>query len=216
MQLFWTNSAPPPNPSWLGRSWCSSGTTMTLKNEALNCSVICYAPKDRHFSKISSLKTRVCLTMGVSNTNSRLFWSDVLSRIGIEITTSIETLLANKNEKRVKQKVTEILPSQKLVRTKRLRESIKQEIDCEAVAKKEGKTYQSSCHLEIKSEKKIIFESLKKGRQINKDLPICKKTYKYHPVHCKILDILLLHRGVVKWTSSQPLIRKKQVSTWKI
>jgi len=136
--------------------------------------------------------------MGVSNTNSRLFWSDVLSRIGIEITTSIETLLANKNEKRVKQKVTEILPSQKLVRTKRLRESIKQEIDCEAVAKKEGKTYQSSCHLEIKSEKKIILESLKKGRQINKDLPICKKTYKYHPVHCKILDILLLHRGVVK------------------
>ena len=60
--------------------------------------------------------------------------------------------------------------SKKLKRTLRLPESIKQEMECQATVKNERQNYRVGCTLEAHTAKKVVLETLKKGRETNKSL----------------------------------------------
>ena len=49
----------------------------TQLNESMNQSVCSYAPKNRHYSKTDSLKTRVAVAAGVQINGCYRFWTDV-------------------------------------------------------------------------------------------------------------------------------------------
>ena len=140
----------------------------TSLNEALNNSVMSFAPKNKCFSGTKSLEARVCIAMGVNIVGHHKFWQLVFDRLGINMTESLNCVLRKKDEFLKYKKLRDQQGKNKLKRTEQVRAKIKEQIKQDQIAEKEGKSYHSCLAVEHKTAKTVILETLKKQRQTKK------------------------------------------------
>ena len=134
----------------------------TSLNEALNNSVMSFAPKNKCFSGSKSLEVRVCIAMGINIVGHHKFWQLVLERLGITMTDSLNLVLQQKDEFLKYKKLRDQQGKNKLKRTEQVRAKIKEQIKQDQIAEKEGKSYHSYSAVEHKSAKTVILDTLKK------------------------------------------------------
>ena len=156
----------------------------TSLNEALNNSVMSFAPKNKCFSGTKSLEARVCIAMGVNIVGHYKFWKLVFAKLGITMTDSLIKVLQQKDEHLKRKKIRDKQGKYKLKRTDGVRHKIKEQIKQDQIAEKEGKSYHSCSALEHKSAKTVILETLKSQRKSNKTYEKDKRTCKYYPLFC--------------------------------
>ena len=65
----------------------------TQKNEAMNTSIMKYAPKSKTYCKTLSLKVRVCIAATTNCTGYELFWRKVLERMKLEMSPELQARL---------------------------------------------------------------------------------------------------------------------------
>ena len=156
----------------------------TSLNEAINNSVMSFAPKNKCFSGSKSLGARVCIAMGVNIVGHHKFWKLVFKRMGITMTDSLNLVLQQKDEFLRIKKLRDQQGRYKLKRTDNVRSKIKEQIKQDQIAEKEGKSYHSCSAVEHKTAKSVILEILKKQRQTNKTYEKDQRTCKYYPIFC--------------------------------
>ena len=139
----------------------------------MNNVVASYAPKHCHYSSSLSLNTRIAIAAGTQIVGHYHFWRLLLDRFDIPMHPSMKEYLQDRDKRRIKKTERNQSSEVKLKRTEKLRDTIKKEIQQDAEAKKQGKTYTSSAQPDLKAAQKAVRETMRKNRatnSINNDL----------------------------------------------
>ena len=77
------------------------------KNEAINISVLSYAPKTKHYLGIDYLLTRVGIAGACQAVRYATYWSKVCPKYGFDIDPNLLSILSKRDEKKASKRVTE-------------------------------------------------------------------------------------------------------------
>ena len=169
----------------------------TQKNEAMNTSIMKYAPKSKTYCKTLSLKVRVCIAATTNSTGHELFWRKVLQRMKLEMSPELQARLQfmdSVKEKKTKRERT--IPS-KNKRSQGKYETIRKARADQAKAASEGRDYGDDCQQRSKKEAPnncihAIFGCTGLGGHKTSKSTKCT----FHQVHGRINDKSLGQEGI--------------------
>ena len=163
----------------------------TQKNEAMNTSIMKYAPKSKTYCKTLSLKVRVCIAASTNCTGHELFWKKVLQRMKLEMSSELQARL------QYMDRMKENTIASKNKRSKGKYEAIKKARAEQAKAASEGRDYGDDHNQGSKKEstnncKHAIFGCNGLGSHKTSKSTKCK----FHQIHEKINDKTLGEEGI--------------------
>ena len=172
----------------------------TQKNEAMNTSVSCYAPKNKTYSLTESLDTRVAIAAGVQILGYHDFWRRLFSEFNMEMDDNLESILQRRDivkfNKTQKEQSIEGEKSKADGKYTKFAKAQKEALDSHSA----GLSYESGLALAaaVKQVKNL------QGVRNPKGTPVDKMRCKFHhPRYCNVLG----HSS-----AASPLCKMKEVS----